>query len=321
MFAGEAGSSNADNTHSETIALKHNFTREIPKRRHSLESRIGYVNKRTAGPNEDSTATHMRYLETAPRRFSFHGDESLDRKPLMEVLRAYYAPEGTEHEFHDDDPDENLYSDKNLLKRESMRFHPQIVQLLKKMWTIADADGSGGIDLDEYTEVFFALYNAMHVESPRSGQSEDHTEESNVDKDKIKERNKRKDRKERKERKERNERNNKSAARKQRTGNYNSTEEREKSKEGKQNKGTKEETEDTEGEATKKELLTEEEVKALAAEEFARDAFGKDELDKKTFMQCYFQLADTWTEKVRLVVCPQPCNPQPINKFLVYLPR
>jgi hypothetical protein len=230
----------------------------------------------------------------------------------MEVLRAYYAPEGTEHEFHDEDPDENLYSDKNLLKRESMRFHPQIVQLLKKMWTIADADGSGGIDLDEYTEVFCALYNAMHVESPRSGQSEDHTEDSRFDKDKIKER---KERKERKEKKERKERKNKSAASKQRTGNYNSTEGREKSKESKQNKGTKEETEDTEGEATKKELLTEEEVKALAAEEFARDAFGKDELDKKTFMQCYFQLADTWTEKVRLVVCPQvhtiPPTPQP----------
>merc|ERR1711871_1625733 len=42
----------------------------------------------------------------------------------------------------------------------------------------------------------------------------------------------------------------------------------------------------------------EENVRALAAEEFKRDAMGKPVLDKALFRQAWFQLADTWTEEI-----------------------
>ena len=85
-------------------------------------------------------AAHLRYLETTTRRFSYHGADQIDRQPLLQLLRSYYVPEGETvgdgFEYDEENPDDDMYSSKNLLRREALRFDPHIVHLLQKMWSI-----------------------------------------------------------------------------------------------------------------------------------------------------------------------------------------
>ena len=66
---------------------------------------------------------------------------------LEETMRRRYDPTG-----HGRRESEKpwLYTTKNLLKRESLRFVPSLLEWLNIIWEVADADRSGTMDREEY---------------------------------------------------------------------------------------------------------------------------------------------------------------------------
>jgi hypothetical protein len=103
----------------------------------------------------------------------------------------------------------NLYSDKALLQREALRFHPCVTTQLHYLFACTDVDHSGDIDKYEFRVVFKHLYSTL--------QHDEHTPE---------------------------------------------------------------------------------EVLALADREFRHDTLGSGRMDRRAFMDAFFQLADTWTEDI-----------------------
>ena len=103
----------------------------------------------------------------------------------------------------------NLYSDKALLQREALRFHPSVTTQLHYLFACTDVDHSGDIDKYEFRVVFKHLYSTL--------QHDEHTPE---------------------------------------------------------------------------------EVLALADREFRHDTLGSGRMDRRAFMDAFFQLADTWTEDI-----------------------
>ena len=72
---------------------------------------------------------------------------TLDPLVVCSCFFSRYDPEGMAHCAN------NFYSPQNLLKREALRFEPQIQFLLRTIWRATDADDSGAIDKIEYIEL------------------------------------------------------------------------------------------------------------------------------------------------------------------------
>ena len=70
-----------------------------------------------------------------------------DGPDLMEDLRQTYDPEG---QGKRNQP--KLYSNVSLLKRESIKFSPQVLGILAELWDVIDSDESGEIDKIEYSQ-------------------------------------------------------------------------------------------------------------------------------------------------------------------------
>ena len=68
----------------------------------------------------------------------------------MDTLRQYYG------DGMGDD-----YSDVNILRREAMRFEPRILEILKKIWNIADHDSSRSVTQEEYHIMFRRLARVL----------------------------------------------------------------------------------------------------------------------------------------------------------------
>ena len=72
----------------------------------------------------------------------------------MDTLRQYYGDGNSEE-----------YSDVNILRREAMRFEPRILDILNKIWGVADHDHSKSVTQEEYHIMFQRLAKVlMHVE-------------------------------------------------------------------------------------------------------------------------------------------------------------
>lgn len=54
-----------------------------------------------------------------------------------------------------------LYSDINLLKRDMIRFDPGVIEVLSYFWKVADEDGNGAVDEQEYTHIHRRLYRCL----------------------------------------------------------------------------------------------------------------------------------------------------------------
>jgi hypothetical protein len=123
---------------------------------------------------------------------------------LVAQLQAYYHHDLTEEELK---LDWDMYSPQALMKRDMLRFDPQIRKLLLQLWQVTDRDHSGFVDRSEYIAMSEKLYFAL------------------VDDNK-------------------------------------------------------------------------EEASRIAKHEWELDSFGHEKLDRDRFFQCWFQLADTWTEDI-----------------------
>jgi len=99
-------------------------------------------------------------------------DEEIES--IMKVLDLDKSGEVDEQEFTSwylDDSDKWLsrrrrdrrdhFNDTQLLTRESMRFHPNIKQVIDDFWVLVDSDGNGEIDFEEYTELSLNLQQAI----------------------------------------------------------------------------------------------------------------------------------------------------------------
>ena len=73
---------------------------------------------------------------------------------LMDVLKEKYnaqlADEGNE-----------FYTDRALLRRESLQFDANVMKALQFLWTTTDKNGSGAIDEDEYMSMHRAMHTAL----------------------------------------------------------------------------------------------------------------------------------------------------------------
>jgi hypothetical protein len=77
------------------------------------------------------------------------------QKDLMGLLKEYYNPaDAATHSVEDNEH----YSNKNILMRESLRFDPDILYELNRIWEAAEEDHDGSIQLDEYQQLFFNLH-------------------------------------------------------------------------------------------------------------------------------------------------------------------
>ena len=87
------------------------------------------------------------------RRHSIdHFQTTLDGQEatLMDTLRQYYGDGMGED-----------YTDVNILRREAMRFEPQILEILNKIWTVADHDSSRSVTEEEYHIMFRRLARVL----------------------------------------------------------------------------------------------------------------------------------------------------------------
>ena len=71
------------------------------------------------------------------------------------LLAHSYDPENMSY------PTNMFYAPRNLLKREALRYDPEIQFLLKTIWNASDVDNSGGIDRIEYFEMHSRITCAL----------------------------------------------------------------------------------------------------------------------------------------------------------------
>ena len=115
----------------------------LPKRRRSFRlSRLGHV------------LQGHDHREHKGRKVSSDVD-------LLTMVQQFHELEGQEARemIH---RHEGMYSNKNMLKRESIRFDPGIVGLLSQLWAAIDVDKSGSLDAMEYRDLYLPMYRAMH---------------------------------------------------------------------------------------------------------------------------------------------------------------
>ena len=77
----------------------------------------------------------------------------------MDEIRAYYLPDGMQESnevMHRD-----MYTDKNLLLREAIKYDPQTLGVLAEIWAVVDTDGNGKVDHDEYVTMSKKLYQVF----------------------------------------------------------------------------------------------------------------------------------------------------------------
>jgi hypothetical protein len=108
--------------------------------------------------------TRQLYMKKIDRRVTSHNDSRKgdgkgeeSRPDLMEQLRAYY-----DHNTDDQDTTNNaFYTNKAILERESLRYHPKILALLDELWLVTDNNGDGQVDRNEYVSMSMKLYRCF----------------------------------------------------------------------------------------------------------------------------------------------------------------
>ena len=78
---------------------------------------------------------------------------------VVSKLRDHYDPDG--YHAQAGDSQHEYYTDLGLLKRESLKHHPQIRSLLDLLWEASDKDSSGGLDKEEYMIMCKKVYKAI----------------------------------------------------------------------------------------------------------------------------------------------------------------
>ena len=103
------------------------------------------------GHRKGSSISHFHH--TQGHTTDFHPEEK-KKQDFLEALRTEFLVD-VEHKDHD------LYTNKNLLKRESLKFEKRIQFTLKRLWNLVDYDGNGMITKDEYLELHKRLVRAL----------------------------------------------------------------------------------------------------------------------------------------------------------------
>jgi hypothetical protein len=96
----------------------------------------------------DNRSTRNRVYDSVEYHLPRHGH-------IFDILRKIYDPEDHAHVTN------QYYAPALLLQRESLRFDPQIQQLLRMIWNAADMDDSGAIDRLEYMELHNCINCAL----------------------------------------------------------------------------------------------------------------------------------------------------------------
>ena len=81
------------------------------------------------------------------------------------------------------DPEDRC-NDLRLLKRDSIRYDPVVLHLLRAFWIVCDKDGSGYLDKDEYVDYYTHLYASLNVEETKNAHWETYAR-SNAEKEWI----------------------------------------------------------------------------------------------------------------------------------------
>ena len=103
------------------------------------------------GHQEESKIAHVHH-ETG-HTTDFHPEEK-KKNDFIAALR-------TEFLVDDEHKDNHLYSDANLLKRESLKFEKRIQFTLKRLWALVDINHDGTITKPEYLELHKRLVRAL----------------------------------------------------------------------------------------------------------------------------------------------------------------
>jgi hypothetical protein len=103
------------------------------------------------GHQEESNISHVHHSQG--HTTDFHPEEK-KKKDFLTALRAEFLV-GNDHKDH------HLYSNKNLLKRESLKFEKRIQFTLKRLWNLVDFDNNGKITKNEYLELHKHLLRAL----------------------------------------------------------------------------------------------------------------------------------------------------------------
>ena len=126
---------------------------------------VGRIGRLTAASERLQARKHA-YLKTNKHRQSLpnfkeiNGGDKGDRNAFLENMRAYYL--GTLEVDQDFSVQRSI--DKEILEREALKFHPDVLLILQQIWTETDADGSGYVDLEEYQHLFEVLYVCVRGE-------------------------------------------------------------------------------------------------------------------------------------------------------------
>ena len=95
----------------------------------------------------------------------------LSYNQVLAKLREHYDPDGIHSDKHADQHE--YYTDLGLLKRESLKHHPQIRVLLDQLWQAADKNGDGGLDKGEYLTMCRKVYKAIVDDSDEDEDKEE----------------------------------------------------------------------------------------------------------------------------------------------------
>ena len=102
---------------------------------------------------------HIKDMEVDYLMSQIDGDDS-GEVDLSELSTWYYSKEDdrltTRRTRHDDD-----FTDRRILLRESLRFHPEVQTLMNDLWVMTDLDGSGSINKQEYVILHVQLQYYM----------------------------------------------------------------------------------------------------------------------------------------------------------------
>ena len=100
-----------------------------------------------------------RFLNVVRLAHDPTSNSTLSYNQVLAKLREHYDPDGIHSEQHADQHE--YYTDLGLLKRESLKHHPQIRGLLDQLWEAADKNGDGGLDKEEYMVMCRKVYKAI----------------------------------------------------------------------------------------------------------------------------------------------------------------